>query len=193
MSTVIIDNYDSFTFNLFQLVAELQQGTRPKVFRNDEISLKQLQALKPRHIIISPGPGNPVNHESMGICRDVILEIGPHVPILGVCLGHLAIIEALGGTIEPSLEPRHGKTSPIHHEGKGVFLDLPNPLEAMRYHSLVGAEKNLPGELRISARTPDGQIMALQHVTWPMAGVQFHPESIGTPQGIRILNNFLHF
>lgn len=193
MSTVILDNYDSFTFNLYQLVGRLQNGTRPLVFRNDDITVHELIALQPRHIILSPGPGNPTNHSSVGVCRDVILELGANIPILGVCLGHLAMIEALGGQIELSPEPRHGKTSPISHQSEGVFTNLPTPLEAMRYHSLTGSENYLPKELEITARSADGLIMGLQHRIWPMHGVQFHPESIGTPLGWQLLENFLRF
>jgi len=191
LSTIILDNYDSFTFNLYQLVARLQQGTEPLVFRHDEITLADLKALKPRHIVISPGPGNPTNHSSVGICRDVIRELGHQIPILGVCLGHLAMIEALGGTIELSPEPRHGKTSPIFHQEEGIFQNLPNPMEAMRYHSLIGSEELLPEQLQITARTADGLIMGLQHRSYPMHGVQFHPESIGTPLGWQLVENFL--
>ena len=193
MSTIILDNYDSFTYNLFQLVAGLQNGIRPLVFRNDEITLHRLKSLEPEHIIISPGPGNPVNHASVGICREVILEMGARTPILGVCLGHLAMIEALGGQIEPSPQPRHGKTSPIFHKEEGIFKQLPNPMEAMRYHSLIGTDDGFPGELQVTARTSDGLIMGLQHVSWPLHGVQFHPESIGTPVGRQLLDNFLCF
>lgn len=193
MSTIILDNYDSFTFNLYQLVAQLQQGSEPLVFRNDEITVAQLRALNPTHIIISPGPGNPVDHSCVGVCRDAILELGDCIPILGVCLGHLAIIEALGGTIEPSPEPRHGKTSPILHNQEGIFSHLPNPLEAMRYHSLIGSEDHFPAELKITARTTDGLVMALQHRQKPLFGVQFHPESIGTPLGWQLVKSFLGF
>ncbi len=191
MKTIILDNYDSFTYNLFQLVAGLQGGIEPQVFRNDAVSLADLQALEPSHIIISPGPGNPMKRDCMGVCRDVILALGSDVPILGVCLGHLAIIEALGGMVLPSPEPRHGKTSPIYHDGVGVFSGLPDPLEAMRYHSLVGVDKEFPEELEVTARTAEGLIMGLQHKEWPLQGVQFHPESIGTPLGKTMLEKFL--
>ncbi len=193
MRTVILDNYDSFTYNLFQMVAELQDGVEPQVFRNDALTVDELRNLKPDHIIISPGPGNPVDEASVGICRQVILELGPEIPILGVCLGHLAMIEALGGLIARSPEPRHGKTSDIYHQGKGIFQGLPSPFPAMRYHSLIGLEKAFPENLVITARNSDGLIMALKHNSWPLAGVQFHPESIGTPQGPQIMANFLRF
>ncbi len=191
MSTIILDNYDSFTFNLYQLVAGLQDGVEPLVFRNDEINVASLRERHPKHIIISPGPGNPVDHASVGVCRDAILELGDSVPILGVCLGHLAIIEALGGKIDRSPEPRHGKTSSIFHQQEGIFSQLPNPLEAMRYHSLIGSEKHIPEDLQITARTADGLVMGLQHRKKPLYGVQFHPESIGTPLGVQLLGNFL--
>lgn len=193
MSTVILDNYDSFTYNLFQLVAQLQNGAEPQVFRHDAVTVAQLEELQPRHIIISPGPGNPTNHSSIGVCRDVILNLGAKIPILGVCLGHLAMIEALGGTIETSPQPRHGKTSPIFHEEKGIFNQLPNPFEAMRYHSLIGSENGFPEQLQVTARTSNGLIMGLQHRVWPLFGVQFHPESIGTPLGGQLVGNFLDF
>ncbi len=191
MKTIILDNYDSFTYNLFQLVAELQDGIEPQVFRHDAISVAGLRTLQPSRIIISPGPGNPVNHGCMGVCREVILILGPEIPILGVCLGHLAMIEALGGTIARSPEPRHGKTSPVYHEGIGVFAGLPDPFEAMRYHSLVGVDDGFPPALEVTARTAEGLIMGVRHKQWPMQGVQFHPESIGTPAGERLMHNFL--
>jgi len=191
MKTIILDNYDSFTFNLFQMVAQLQDGVEPLVFRNDAITVKELRLLEPQHIIISPGPGNPVNHSSIGVCRDVILELGPEIPILGVCLGHLAMIEALGGIIERSPQPRHGKTSPVHHEGIGVFAGLRAPFEAMRYHSLIGLDEGFPASLEVTARTIDGLIMGIRHQNWPMQGVQFHPESVGTPVGRQLVAQFL--
>ena len=193
MSTVILDNYDSFTFNLFQLVAQLQGGAEPRVFRHDAITVAELEALRPRHIIISPGPGNPANHSSVGVCRDVILNIEAPIPVLGVCLGHLAMIEALGGRIECSPEPRHGKTSPIFHAENGIFNHLPSPFEAMRYHSLIGSEDGFPEQLLVTARTSNGLIMGLRHRVWPVFGVQFHPESIGTPLGGQLVSNFLNF
>ncbi|MCP4291227.1 MAG: aminodeoxychorismate/anthranilate synthase component II [bacterium] len=193
MKTVILDNYDSFTYNLFQLVAQIQDGLEPAVVRHDALSVEQLMEMNADRIIISPGPGNPVHRQSMGICREVILRLGPTTPILGVCLGHLGIIEALGGIIERSPEPQHGKTSRIHHSGQGIFENLPTPFEAMRYHSLIGLEKNLPPDLQITARTQKGLIMAVQHKYWPLYGVQFHPESIGTPQGGHLVKHFLNY
>ncbi len=193
MKTIILDNYDSFTYNLFQLVGRLQNGVEPLVLRHDAVSVAELRGLEPTHIIISPGPGNPTNHECVGVCRDVILTMGPVTPILGVCLGHLAMIEAMGGTIARSPEPRHGKTSPIYHEGLGIFAGLPNPFEAMRYHSLVGVEDDIPNELEITARTSEGLIMGVRHKQWPLLGVQFHPESIGTPVGELLVGKFLGY
>ncbi len=191
MKTLILDNFDSFTYNLFQLVGRLQNGIEPVVYRNDAVSLKEVQELAPDQIIISPGPGNPANHDCLGVCRDVILNMGADTPILGVCLGHLAIIEALGGTIAASPEPRHGKTSPIFHDESGVFEGLPNPLEAMRYHSLIGTREDFPEDLEINAWTEEGLIMGLRHRSWPLQGVQFHPESIGSPLGGSLLSRFL--
>ena len=191
MTTLILDNYDSFTYNLFQLVARLQSGAEPVVCRNDALDLQGVRDLHPDHIIISPGPGNPAHGDCLGVGREVILELGPRIPIFGVCLGHLGMIEALGGTIAPSPQPRHGKTSPIFHDGQGVFQGLPCPLEAMRYHSLIGTRENFPEELEITAWTEEGLIMGLKHREWPLEGVQFHPESIGSPLGGNILGRFL--
>jgi anthranilate synthase/aminodeoxychorismate synthase-like glutamine amidotransferase len=188
--TIILDNYDSFTFNLFQQVAGLQEGVEPLVFRNDALSVDDLRELDPAHIIISPGPGHPARPEYMGICLEVINELGPDTPILGVCLGHLAMIQALGGTVVQAA-PRHGKTSPVHHHGTSVFTGLPDPVEVMRYHSLVGRRDDLPAELEITAWTADGLIMGVRHRQWPMVGVQFHPESIGTARGDDLVRNFL--
>ncbi len=191
MSTIILDNYDSFTFNLYQLVAQLEGGREPLVFRNDAVSYLDLSDLGPERIIISPGPGRPENPDYFGICRKVILRLGPSVPILGVCLGHLGIIEALGGKVVRAPQPRHGKTSPIHHDGTSVFKDLPSPLEAMRYHSLIGEAESLPDCLRKTAWTEDGLVMGVEHREWPLVGVQFHPESIGTALGAEMVGRFI--
>ena len=189
--TVILDNFDSFTFNLFQQVARLQDGVEPLVFRNDAIGLDDLRDLAPGRIIISPGPGHPARPEYMGIGPAVIREMGPRLPILGVCLGHLAMIQELGGTVEQAPEPRHGKTSPILHQGASIFAGLPSPLEAMRYHSLIGRRENLPDELQVTAWTADGLTMGIRHREWPLTGVQFHPESIGTQLGDGLMANWL--
>lgn len=191
MSTIILDNYDSFTFNLFQQVALLQGGTEPLVFRNDTISLGDLRDLGPERIIISPGPGHPADPSYVGIVPEVILYLGPQIPILGVCLGHLSMIQALGGTVARAQDPRHGKTSPIYHCEASVFEGLPSPLEAMRYHSLVGLRESLPDCLEVTAWTEEGLVMGIRHRQWPLVGVQFHPESIGTPLGTDLVRAFI--
>ncbi len=190
--TLILDNYDSFTFNLFQQVARLQDGQEPLVYRNDALDLPALRKLSPGRIIISPGPGHPAQPRYMGIGLEVIRELGPRVPILGVCLGHLAMIQALGGRVERAPQPRHGKTSPVLHRQQDIFAGLPSPLEVMRYHSLVGLREGLPADLEVTAWTQEGLIMAVRHREWPMTGVQFHPESIGTTQGDRLVARWLH-
>ena len=187
---VILDNYDSFTFNLVQMVAELT-GAQPLVFRNDTITVAELQALAPDRIIISPGPGSPGDPAYFGICGRVILEMGERVPILGVCLGHLGIIEAFGGKVVRAPAPRHGKTSLVLHDMTGLFTGLPEPLEVMRYHSLVGDRDSLPACLAVTAWTDDGLVMAVRHRQWPLVGLQFHPESIGTACGRDLVLAFL--
>jgi anthranilate synthase/aminodeoxychorismate synthase-like glutamine amidotransferase len=189
MKTVLLDNYDSFTFNLYQYLAEL--GGRPVVFRNDRITPGELRALRPTRIVISPGPGRPEDPAYFGVCRQVIRELGPRIPILGVCLGHQGIIHAFGGRIVRAHVPMHGKTSPIYHNAAGILRGLPVPFEAMRYHSLVGDPATLPKCLTATAWTAEGVLMAVQHRRWPIYGVQFHPESIGTPAGKQVLSNFL--
>jgi anthranilate synthase/aminodeoxychorismate synthase-like glutamine amidotransferase len=187
---VVLDNYDSYAFNLVQALGELT-GEAAHVFRNDAVSLAQLQALSPTHLLLSPGPGNPEDPAWFGVCREALLHFGPRIPVLGVCLGHQGIGAALGGRVVRAPEPRHGKPSPVLHDGSPLFRGLPSPFQAMRYHSLVLDEASLPPELRVTARTPDGVVMAVQHATWPLYGVQFHPESVGTPQGLQLLRNFL--
>jgi len=191
MNCVILDNYDSFTFNLAQLVGGLNDGIMPTVVRNDKIDLKGLLDLKPDHLIISPGPGRPEKPEYFGVCREAILELGPVVPILGVCLGLLGMVEALGGKVVRAPAPRHGKTSPIHHEGRSVFAGLPSPLPGMRYHSLMAERDSLPECFELTAWTDDGLVMAVRHRAWPMVGLQLHPESIGTPHGNELVAAFL--
>ena len=192
MKTLIIDNYDSFTYNLYKYFAELKAG--PVVFQNDRITLKEIGKLNPTHIVISPGPGTVENPEDFGICREVILECGPKIPLLGVCLGHQGIAHAFGASIEHAPTIVHGKTSEIKHDGKAIFKGVSNPFTAMRYHSLCVSEKKFPKELTITARTvKDGTIMALQHGKYPIFGIQFHPESFGTSEGKTILKNFLTF
>jgi len=190
MKTVILDNYDSFTFNLYQLLGELDE--RPLVFRNDQISVRELEALGPDRVVLSPGPGSPEKDEYFGICKEVILRLGPTVPILGVCLGHQGIVHAFGGRVIRAPAPMHGKTSMIFHPGSAILRGLPRPFQAMRYHSLVGEASTLPRCLVPTAWTADGVLMAVQHRSYPIYGVQFHPESVGTPCGKQLLRNFLH-
>lgn len=187
---VLLDNYDSFAYNLFQAVGQLT-GSRALVYRNDRVTVGALAAIEPTHIIISPGPGRPEDPNYFGVCQRVIVELGPRVPILGVCLGHQGIAAAFGGRIAPAPRIMHGKTSIVAHDGQGLFADLPSPMTVMRYHSLTVDEASLPTTLEISSRTDDGVIMGLRHRTHPITGVQFHPESIGTPHGLRLLDNFL--
>ena len=186
MSLLMIDNYDSFTYNLVQYLGELGQDVR--VFRNDEIGLEQVAELKPSHIVISPGPCTP---NEAGVSVPLINEFGGKIPMLGVCLGHQSIGQAFGGRIVHAKQLMHGKTSLIHHRNEGVFKDLPNPYIATRYHSLVIERETLPDCLEITAWTDDGEIMGVRHKTLPIEGVQFHPESILTEHGHALLNNFL--
>ena len=186
MSLLMIDNYDSFTYNLVQYLGELGQDVH--VFRNDEIALEQVAALKPRHIVISPGPCTP---NEAGVSVPLIHEFGGKIPMLGVCLGHQSIGQAFGGRIVHAKQLMHGKTSLIHHHDSGVFKGLPNPYTATRYHSLVIERETLPDCLEITAWTDDGEIMGVRHKTLPIEGVQVHPESILTEHGHALLNNFL--
>ena len=184
---LVIDNYDSFTFNLVQYLGEMGQELR--VYRNDEISVQEIGALGPDSIVISPGPGRP---EDSGIIIDAIREFSGKVPILGVCLGHQAIGAAFGGRIVSAPTIMHGKTSDVHHDGRTIFRDLPNPFCATRYHSLVVEPESFPAALEISARTADGVIMGLRHREMTIEGVQFHPESILTDVGKKLLSNFVN-
>jgi anthranilate synthase/aminodeoxychorismate synthase-like glutamine amidotransferase len=184
---LVIDNYDSFTYNLVQYLGEL--GARVVVRRNDETSLDEVRSLLPDHIVISPGPGRP---EDAGISLDVIRALGPERPILGVCLGHQAIGLACGGAVVRAPIPIHGKTSAVEHDGNGIFAGLGAGFEAGRYHSLIVSEEGLPEDLIVSARTRgDRLIMGLRHRHWPLHGVQFHPESVLTQDGRQLLRNFL--
>ena len=183
---LLIDNYDSFTYNLFHYLGEL--GEEVKVVRNDQIGADEALALKPRSIVISPGPCDP---DRAGICLDVIQKAGGRVPILGVCLGHQSIGQSYGGKVVRAPVPMHGKLSRIHHSGKSVFTGLEDGFEATRYHSLVVDRPSLPDVLEITAETDDGVIMGLKHKTHPVHGVQFHPESIASQNGHAILQNFL--
>lgn len=192
MKTLIIDNYDSFTYNLYQLVGEL--GGDPLVLRNDEVTLDDIKIKKFSHIVISPGPGSPDDPDYFGICKNTILTFGRKIPILGVCLGHQGIIYAFGGKIIRAKVIKHGKQSTIKHNSLGIFRGIKNPLVGMRYHSLVGERISIPDALNITAYSlDDGEIMGIQHKELPIYGVQFHPESIGTEDGKKILMNFLNF
>jgi anthranilate synthase/aminodeoxychorismate synthase-like glutamine amidotransferase len=182
---LVIDNYDSFTYNLVQYLGEL--GAQLAVYRNDEITLDEIAALGPDHIVISPGPGDPADG---GISNDVIRTFGPTVPVLGVCLGHQCLGHVYGGAVSRAPRLMHGKTSPVYHNGQGLFNGVPSPFKATRYHSLI-VEEPLPEELVVTAFTSDGEVMGLQHREYPVVGVQFHPESILTEHGKRILRNFL--
>ncbi len=183
---LVIDNYDSFTYNLVQYLGEM--GASLDVRRNDAVSLDDIKQMAPDKILLSPGPGTP---DDAGVTLDVIRTFGPRIPIFGVCLGQQAIGQALGGRVVRAEHLMHGKTSPITHSGEGVFAGLPSPMEATRYHSLIVERDTLPGELRITAESDDGEIMGLKHKTWPLEGVQFHPESILTTHGKQMLRNFL--
>jgi anthranilate synthase/aminodeoxychorismate synthase-like glutamine amidotransferase len=183
---LVIDNYDSFTYNLVQYFGEL--GAEPVVKRNDAITAEGLEKLRPGRIVISPGPGKPTD---AGVSMEVIRRMGRTTPILGVCLGHQCIAEVYGGKVVRAERLMHGKTSPIRHEGSGVFAGLPNPFEATRYHSLIVEKSSVPACLRVTADTAEGEIMALQHRDFPVHGVQFHPESILSREGKDLLRNFL--
>ncbi len=183
---LLIDNYDSFVYNLARYVSEL--GWEREVVRNDAITLKEIEALAPTHIIISPGPCTP---NEAGISNAVIRHFGPRIPILGVCLGHQCIGQVYGGKVVRAGRPMHGKTSPITHDGLGVFRGLPSPLRVTRYHSLVVDRQTFPTDLKITANSPDGEIMALRHRVHPVVGVQFHPEAVLTDSGHQLLSNFL--
>ncbi len=184
---LLIDNYDSFSYNLFQLVGSLDPDI--KVIRNDAVSVAEVEAMKPDAIILSPGPGRP---EDAGICINVVKELGAHIPILGVCLGHQAICTAYGGVVSYAKELMHGKQSLAKVDNNSpVFRGLPDTIPVARYHSLALQRETLPDCLMITAQTEDGEIMAVQHKTSPVYGLQFHPESILTPDGKTILNNFL--
>ena len=183
---LMIDNYDSFTYNLVQYLGEL--GERVAVYRNDQITLNDVDALAPSHVVISPGPCTP---NEAGISVDLVREYGASIPILGVCLGHQSIAQAYGGNIVRAPTLMHGKTSMIEHEGEGIFNELPSPFQATRYHSLVVDESTLPDCFVVTARADDGQIMGIAHREDPVVGVQFHPESILTQYGHKLLHNFL--
>lgn len=183
---LLIDNYDSFTYNLVQMIEPM--GEEVKVFRNDEIDVPSIAGYKPSKIVISPGPCTPAK---AGISIETIRHYGTNLPILGVCLGHQSIVEAYGGKVTGADRIMHGKTSMISHDGKGIFKGLPNPFEAVRYHSLIVKKNNLPNCFDISAWSEEGEIMGIRHKKHPVSGVQFHPESILTEAGSMLLKNFL--
>lgn len=185
---LLLDNYDSFTYNLYQYLAEL--GAEVLVVRNDKISLEEISEMKPDKIVISPGPCTP---DKAGISNDVIKNFGRTTPMLGVCLGHQCVGESYGGIVGNAGEIMHGKTSAVHHDGKGVFQGLPNPFNAVRYHSLAIFRENLPQELEVTAWTENGLIMGVRHKENPVEGIQFHPESIMTENGKELLLNFLKY
>jgi anthranilate synthase/aminodeoxychorismate synthase-like glutamine amidotransferase len=182
----VLDNYDSFTYNLVQYLGEL--GAQIIVRRNNQVTMGEIEAMAPSHIVISPGPGRP---EDAGVTPDLIRQFGARVPTLGVCLGHQAIGMVYGGRVVRAPVPMHGKTSVIEHDGRGVFAGLTSPIEASRYHSLVVAAEDMPEVLEVSARTRDGIVMGVRHREHPVHGVQFHPESVLTADGRRMLRNFL--
>jgi anthranilate synthase/aminodeoxychorismate synthase-like glutamine amidotransferase len=181
---LLIDNYDSFTYNLAHLFEEL--GAEVKVIRNDKIDADEAERLAPSHLVVSPGPGRP---EGAGVSLEIVKRLGPKIPTLGVCLGHQAIIEAFGGEVGQAQRLVHGKASEIAHDGQGLFTGLPEPLQAGRYHSL--AATRVPEELEVCARTDDGEVMAVRHRSLPVDGIQFHPESVLTPDGPALAKNFL--
>jgi anthranilate synthase/aminodeoxychorismate synthase-like glutamine amidotransferase len=183
---LVIDNYDSFTYNLVQYLGEL--GEEVVVRRNDEITLREIAPLHPVAVVLSPGPGTPAE---AGICKDLLVELGPTLPMLGVCLGHQCLGEAFGGTVRRASQVMHGKVSRVTHADRSVFRGIPSPFAATRYHSLVVDRENLPAELEVTAWTDDGTVMGLRHRQYPLAGVQFHPEAILTEHGHALLSNFL--
>ncbi len=184
VNVLLIDNYDSFTYNLAHMLEEL--GSNVTVLRNDAVSAEEAAALEPTHLVISPGPGRP---SDSGATLEIVEHLSPTVPTLGVCLGHQAIIEVLGGEIAQAKQLMHGKTSAIEHDGRGIFTGLASPLEGGRYHSL--AARRVPDCLEVSARTDDDEVMAVRHRDLPIVGIQFHPESVLTPQGPDLCRNFL--
>ena len=191
MKILVIDNYDSFVYNIAQILGEL--GAEPIVVRNNQITLEDIKAMNPDGIVISPGPGHPADRRYFGVCTDVIRELGPKTPILGVCLGHQGIVHAFGGKVINAKKVRHGKTSTIQFTTEDrLFESVANPFKATRYHSLVADQNGIPGCLEITARAlDDGEIMGIRHKKYPIEGVQFHPESVLTSEGRRILSNFL--
>jgi anthranilate synthase component 2 len=190
LRVLLIDNYDSFVYNLAQYMGEL--GAETLVFRNDQITLKQARELKPDRIVLSPGPGRPEEERYFGVCKEILLHLSTEIPTLGVCLGHQGIISTFGGKIIPAKRLMHGKTSRIKHDEKGIFKGVQNPLTATRYHSLVGERSSIPDCLEVTAvAVDDGEVMGVRHVKYPIEGVQFHPESVLCEDGKLIIKNFL--
>lgn len=190
MKVLVIDNYDSFVYNLVQYLGEL--GGDPIVYRNDEITIKQVKDLNPERIVISPGPGDPQNPKYFGVCTEILKKMSSRIPTLGVCLGHQGIIATYGGKVIRARKLFHGKTSQIKHTGGGIFTGVRNPFTATRYHSLIGDPSCIPDCLEVTAETKDnGVIMAVRHREYPIVGVQFHPESILTEDGKQMITNFL--
>jgi anthranilate synthase component II len=190
MKILVIDNYDSFVYNIAQILGEL--GAEPVVVRNDKITLEQVKAMNPDGIVISPGPGHPADRKHFGVCTEIIKEIGPKTPILGVCLGHQGIVHAFGGRVINAKKIRHGKTSSIQYSSDGLFENVANPFRATRYHSLVAEQNSMPECLEVTAKSlDDGEIMGIKHKHYPIEGVQFHPESVLTGEGRKMLQNFL--
>jgi len=189
MQVLILDNYDSFVYNLYQAIGEL--GAEPVVQRNDKVTLREIRSLSPDAIVLSPGPGHPAKTRDFGVCAEVLRELSPTTPTLGVCLGHQGIGTAYGAEVGHAGRILHGKSSLVHHDGRTIFKDLPNPMVAGRYHSLAIDATTLPSEIEVSARSDDGEIMGVRHRRDPVEGVQFHPESILTPDGRGLLRNFL--
>ncbi len=190
MKVLVIDNYDSFVYNLVQYIGELRG--EPFVYRNDQLTLEQAMELDPDRIVISPGPGTPEDPHYFGICSAILRQMSCKIPTLGVCLGNQGIISVFGGKIVPAERLMHGKTSLISHDGKGVFFGVKNPFTATRYHSLVGEKKSIPASIEVTAKSiDDGEVMAVRHRKYPITGVQFHPESILCEDGKRIIKNFL--
>ncbi|UCC58756.1 MAG: aminodeoxychorismate/anthranilate synthase component II [Candidatus Bathyarchaeum sp.] len=190
MKVLVIDNYDSFVYNLVQYIGEL--GGEPVVFRNDKITLQQAMALNPQRIVISPGPGTPEEPHYFGVCSAILQQMSSKIPTLGVCLGNQGIIYAFGGKIVQAKRLMHGKTSRIKHDGKGIFEGVKNPFIGTRYHSLVGDRSSIPSCLEITAESmDDGEVMGVRHINYPITGIQFHPESILCEDGKKIIKNFL--
>jgi anthranilate synthase/aminodeoxychorismate synthase-like glutamine amidotransferase len=185
---VLIDNYDSFTYNLVQKLGEIDPARPIKVFRNDKVTVAQVEELKPTHIVISPGPCTP---KEGGISNDIIRYFAPKLPVFGVCLGHQCIGYVFGGIVERAARLMHGKTDQIHHDGKTIYAGMPNPFTATRYHSLIIRNGTMPAEFEVSSWTDHDEIMGVRHKTWPLEGVQFHPESFLTEEGQKLLANFL--